>query len=79
MLTPEQIRMARSALKWSVREVATKCGLMPTTVNLIENGKTDPRASTLKAIQDAFEKAGIVFIAENGGGPGVRLRKKRRV
>jgi hypothetical protein len=26
----------------------------------------------------ALEKAGVEFIAENGGGPGVRLKKKRR-
>jgi hypothetical protein len=27
-------------------------------------------------VQQAFEDAGVVFIDENGGGPGVRLRDR---
>lgn len=30
------------------------------------------------AIQDALEKAGIIFVAENGEGAGVRLKKLSR-
>jgi len=30
------------------------------------------------AIANALKKAGVEFIAENGGGPGVRLRKTQR-
>jgi hypothetical protein len=30
------------------------------------------------AIRRAFEAAGVEFIDENGGGPGVRLRKRQR-
>jgi hypothetical protein len=33
---------------------------------------------TIVVLREALEKAGIEFIAENGGGPGVRLRKPRR-
>ena len=33
---------------------------------------------TLEDVRGALEKAGIEFIAENGGGPGVRLRKAKR-
>jgi transcriptional regulator with XRE-family HTH domain len=78
MLSPEQIRMARAALKWGVRDLAKKSGVLANTVSLIENGKTDPRASTLRAIQDAFEKAGIVFLPENGGGAGVRFKTRAK-
>jgi hypothetical protein len=35
-----------------------------------------PHASTLAAIISALESAGVEFIAENGGGPGVRLRRR---
>jgi hypothetical protein len=34
--------------------------------------------NTLTAIQRDLEAAGIESIAENGGGPGVRLRKETR-
>jgi hypothetical protein len=34
---------------------------------------------TLVVLRQAFERAGIEFIDENGGGPGVRLRKRQRL
>jgi len=36
------------------------------------------RAGTLAALQRALEAAGVLFLEENGEGPGVRLRKRRR-
>jgi len=42
------------------------------------DGQLAGRAETGKKIKDALEKAGIEFIDENGGGPGVRLRKRYR-
>jgi hypothetical protein len=41
----------------------------------LETGVTQPRRATLDVIRRAFEAAGVDFIDENGGGPGVRLRK----
>ena len=76
MLTADQARMARAALKWSVREVAAAARVSPNTVTRIETGGTS-NASTLDAIQRALEAAGVAFIAEGeaspSGGPGVRL------
>jgi hypothetical protein len=46
------------------------------TLSRIEDGEGTPRASTLSAIRTALESAGVEFIAENGGGAGVRLRAK---
>jgi hypothetical protein len=40
-----------------------------------ERGARSPYSRTLGDIQRALEAAGVVFIPENGGGPGVRLRK----
>jgi hypothetical protein len=37
------------------------------------------RATTIQAIQDTLQKAGIVFIAANDGGPGARLRSSAQV
>lgn len=69
-----QLRMARAALGWGVRDLAAKAGVTANTITRIENG-SDAKASTLSAIRAALEAAGMEFIAENGGGPGVRLSK----
>jgi hypothetical protein len=37
-----------------------------------------PATYTLDVIRRAFEAAGVEFIDENGGGPGVRLRKQQQ-
>ena len=45
------------------------------TVHQLEAGTSQPRHATLDVVRHAFEKAGVEFIDENGGGAGVRLRK----
>jgi len=72
-----QLRMARAALGWGVRELAEKAGVTANTVTRIENG-SDARQSTMESLQQALEAAGVVFIDENGGGPGVRLRQRQQ-
>lgn len=74
MITGAQLRMARAALKLGVRDVAQAAKVSPATVTRIE-GDNPANASTLSAIRAALEAAGVDFIAENGGGPGVRLKK----
>lgn len=61
MITPTQIRMARAALRWGVRDLAAKSGITANTVSRIENGH-DAMQSTIDAIRVAFESAGITFI-----------------
>ncbi len=68
--------MARAALGWGVRELAAKAGVSANTVSRYENG-ADALGGTLLKIQRVLEQGGIIFIDENGGGPGVRLRKHR--
>jgi predicted transcriptional regulator len=77
MLTPEQIRGARAMLGLTQAELAKRAGMSTTGLNNIEKGSADPKASTLRAIQAALEQAGVQFIAENGGGPGVRLKTRQ--
>jgi hypothetical protein len=48
------------------------------TWRIFEAGTSEPRKATLQVIRQAFETAGVEFIEENGGGPGVRLRKKQK-
>jgi hypothetical protein len=45
------------------------------TIHQLEAGTSEPRRATLQVIRHAFEAAGVEFIEENVGGPGVRLRK----
>lgn len=73
-MTPVQMRMARAAVGWGVRELAEKAGVTANTVTRIENG-SDAKQSTITALRAALEAAGVEFIPENGGGAGVRLRK----
>lgn len=56
-------------------DLAKAAGISATALNNIERGSADPKASTLGAIQKALEAAGAIFVAENGEGPGVRLKK----
>ena len=80
MISPEQCRAARALLDWSQGELADKAGVGIVTVRQLEAAAHEPRRATLDVIQRALEGAGVEFIDENGGGPGVRLRapKKRR-
>jgi transcriptional regulator with XRE-family HTH domain len=75
-LSPSQCRMARAALEWTATDLAEKSGVGVTTISRFESGLTAPNRSTLAALQRALEDVGIEFIPENGGGVGVRLRKR---
>jgi transcriptional regulator with XRE-family HTH domain len=75
-MTPVQMKMARAALGLGVRELAKKAGVAANTVTRIENG-SDAKQSTIAALRAALEKAGVEFIAEDNGGPGVRLKQKK--
>jgi len=66
------------ALDWSQQDLASEAAVGIVTVRQIEAGVNEPRRATLVVVKQAFEKAGIEFIDENGGGPGVRLRKRQR-
>lgn len=67
-----QLRMARAAVGWGVRELAEKAGVTANTVTRIENG-ADAKQSTIDRLQRALEAAGVEFT--NGDQPGVRLTK----
>ncbi|WP_232845052.1 helix-turn-helix domain-containing protein [Paracoccus onubensis] len=73
---PEQIRAARGLLGWTQEDLANASGLTVRTLARIESAQTTPRQTTLEALSAALEAAGVEFIPENGGGPGVRLAHK---
>lgn len=74
IMKPVQAKMARAALGLTVRSLADLAGVSHDTVVRLERGdELKPR--TVDAIRAALETAGVIFIDENGEGPGVRLRK----
>jgi len=72
-MKPIQLRMARAAVGWGVRELAKKAGITANTVTRIENG-ADAKQSTMDRLRRALEAAGVEFI--NGDQPGVRFRRR---
>ena len=74
ILLPVQCKMARAALGLGVRELAATAKVSIDTVDRFERGD-ELKERTIEALQHALEAAGVEFIDENGGGPGVRLRK----
>jgi len=73
-----QIKAARALLAWSQGDLAEKSGVSAPTVKRLEaaDGEIGGRPETGEALVAALEKAGCEFIPENGGGVGVRLRKR---
>jgi transcriptional regulator with XRE-family HTH domain len=79
LFSSSQIRAARALVGWSQTEVATAAGLSIPTVKRAEaDGGIRVSEDAMVAIAKALKKAGVEFIPENGGGPGVRLRKEQR-
>lgn len=70
-----QCRAARGLIGWSQEVLAKEAKVAIRTLISFEKAERIPRASTIDAIRTALEDAGVEFIAENGGGAGVRLRK----
>lgn len=73
-VTSDQLRMARAALKLTVRELADRLGVDKNTIVRIEAGGK-AHASTLQRLRAVLEGLGIEFIP-NGQGPGVRLKRE---
>jgi transcriptional regulator with XRE-family HTH domain len=69
-----QSKMGRVAVGWGVRDLAQAAGVSSNTVSRLEAGET-LKPETAEAIRAALEAAGVEFIEQNGGGPGVRLRR----
>ena len=75
-LVSAQIRSARALLRWSAEDLARESAVGLTTIRRAEltERQTSLTAANDLAIRHALEAAGVVFIEENGGGVGVRLR-----
>ena len=78
MLVSAQIRAARALLHWSAADLSQASSVSLSTIRRAES--TDPTGTmtvaNALAVRHALEAAGVEFIDENGGGVGVRLRKR---
>ena len=79
-LTSAQIRAARALLRWSAEDLARVSTLGVTTIRRAELAEVQTSMTTANdlAVRRALEAAGVEFIDDNGGGPGVRLRQRQR-
>jgi transcriptional regulator with XRE-family HTH domain len=74
-----QLRAARALTGLSQAEVAESAGVsIPTLKRAEAGGPIKVADDTIATIAKALEKAGVEFIAENGGGAGVRMRKRKK-
>jgi transcriptional regulator with XRE-family HTH domain len=79
VVTPSQIRAARHLANLSQADIASATGLSLPTIKRAESERdVSVSADAVDAIRATLEAAGVEFIPENGGGPGVRLRKAAR-
>jgi ribosome-binding protein aMBF1 (putative translation factor) len=79
-LVSAQIRSARSLIRWSAEDLARHSALSVATIRRAELMEEETSMTTANdiAVRRALESAGVEFIDENGGGPGVRLRRSTK-
>ena len=79
-LSSELVRAARALLRWEQRDLSSSSSVSLPTIKRLESkpGVMAAHSSTVTALRKALESAGIEFIDENGGGPGVRLQKPQQ-
>lgn len=71
-----QCKAARALLDWKQTDLMKAAKVSEKTLVSFERGDTTPYKATLDKIRRALEKGGVEFIAENGGGAGVRHKKR---
>lgn len=79
MFSVRQMKAARALLAWSQGDLAEASGVSEPTIARLESEDKETvggRAETSEKLRAALEKAGVEFIPENGGGAGVRMKKR---
>jgi hypothetical protein len=76
-MSSAQMRAARALLRWTALDLAKASKVGVATIRRVEvvDGEISATLANEAALRHALEAAGVEFIDENGGGPGVRLRK----
>ncbi|NMM46568.1 helix-turn-helix transcriptional regulator [Rhodospirillaceae bacterium KN72] len=77
MIDAAQMKAGRALIGMDQKELAEKSGVsLPTIQRMEKLGTARSNAGNVASVQRALESAGVVFIPENGGGAGVRLKKE---
>jgi transcriptional regulator with XRE-family HTH domain len=80
-ISGNQLKAARALAGLDQKALADRAGVGINTIRNFEAagaGNVRGRLDTLDAIVVALKSAGVIFVPENGEGPGVRLRKAKR-
>ena len=75
LVTPGQVKAARRLLGWTRVRLAARANTGESAIRRYEDGGRIGPTLYLMAVREALESAGVIFVEENGEGPGVRLRK----
>ena len=75
MITASQLRAARGATAFSIRQISEKTGIGTATLVRYEasNGVPLSRKGHLQILKEFFEAAGIEFIGTADDRPGIRI------
>ena len=78
-LTGRQIAAGRVLAGLGQEDLARSAGISAPTLRRMEgsDGPASGMTNNVSAIRSALEAAGVIFVEENGEGPGVRLRKAK--
>ena len=77
-ITPGQCKAARALLELTQSELADAGRLGLSTIVDFEKKRRQVSVAAIQAIRDTLAARGVEFIDENGGGPGVRLRRRHQ-
>ena len=69
-----KVRLARAVLGWSQTELGRRVGLTQRTIHKLEQGSTEPRKATVRALDQTWREQNIEFedLADGGFRANVR-------
>lgn len=75
MITSAQLRSARHALRWSVKQLSERSGVSGSTIKRFEAIEESPSITKANCalLKSTLEAAGIEFIGTPDDAPGIRI------
>jgi transcriptional regulator with XRE-family HTH domain len=69
-----KIRLARAVLGWSQSELGSRIGMTQRAIHKLEQGETEPRRTTMRALEEIWREHHIEFedLADGGFRVGIR-------